>query len=101
LRPAVAERVRSIAQMFGVVMTVNAIKHFDGHAEKAGRLPFVDIVLHQPGSRGVQISLDKMHATARPVRVIVPFSPGGPTDIFARIVAGNLSHSLDLKRSRV
>src|SRR5262245_48917666 len=31
---------------------------------------------------------------ARPVRVIVPFSPGGPTDVFARIVAGNLSHSL-------
>ena len=31
---------------------------------------------------------------ARPVRVIVPFSPGGPTDIFARIVAGNLSRSL-------
>src|SRR6476619_7424719 len=31
---------------------------------------------------------------ARPVRVIVPFSPGGPTDIFARIVAENLSRSL-------
>src|SRR5262249_47660241 len=31
---------------------------------------------------------------ARPVRVIVPFSPGGPTDVFARIVAGNLSRSL-------
>src|SRR5215475_641136 len=30
----------------------------------------------------------------RPVRVIVPFSPGGPTDVFARIVAGNLSRSL-------
>src|SRR5262245_12146387 len=31
---------------------------------------------------------------ARPVRVIVPFSPGGPTDMFARIVAVNLSRSL-------
>jgi tripartite-type tricarboxylate transporter receptor subunit TctC len=30
----------------------------------------------------------------RPVCVIVPFSPGGPTDVFARIVAGNLSRSL-------
>jgi tripartite-type tricarboxylate transporter receptor subunit TctC len=30
----------------------------------------------------------------RPVRVIVPFSPGGPTDIFARIIAGNLSRNL-------
>src|SRR5262249_55930547 len=30
----------------------------------------------------------------RPVRVIVPFSPGGPTDVFARIVTGNLSRSL-------
>jgi tripartite-type tricarboxylate transporter receptor subunit TctC len=26
--------------------------------------------------------------------VIVPFSPGGPTDVFARIVTGNLSRSL-------
>ena len=31
---------------------------------------------------------------ARPVRVIVPFTAGGPTDVFARIVAGNLSRSL-------
>jgi tripartite-type tricarboxylate transporter receptor subunit TctC len=31
---------------------------------------------------------------ARPVRVIVPFSPGGPTDMFARIVAVNLSRNL-------
>ena len=31
---------------------------------------------------------------ARPVRVIVPFSPGGPTDMFARIVSGNLSRAL-------
>jgi tripartite-type tricarboxylate transporter receptor subunit TctC len=31
---------------------------------------------------------------ARPVRVIVPFSAGGPTDVFARIIAGNLSRNL-------
>jgi tripartite-type tricarboxylate transporter receptor subunit TctC len=30
----------------------------------------------------------------RPVRVIVPFSAGGPTDVFARIIAGNLSRNL-------
>src|SRR5262245_63093956 len=31
---------------------------------------------------------------ARPVRVIVPFAPGGPTDVFARLMAQELSEQM-------
>ena len=30
----------------------------------------------------------------RPVRVIVPYAPGGPTDIFGRLIAQSLSKHL-------
>src|SRR5262245_4384883 len=31
---------------------------------------------------------------ARPVRVIVPYAPGGPSDLFARLIAQKLSERL-------
>ena len=31
---------------------------------------------------------------ARPVRVIVPFAPAGPTDVFARLMAQKLSEQM-------
>jgi tripartite-type tricarboxylate transporter receptor subunit TctC len=31
---------------------------------------------------------------ARPVRVIIPYAPGGPTDVFGRLMAQKLSEQL-------
>ena len=45
--------MRRRTQVIGVVMTVNALQHFDAHAQKSRRFPPVDARTHQPGGRRV------------------------------------------------
>src|SRR5262249_10355357 len=44
-----SQRARGIAQVIGMMMSINAVKHLDTHSEKPSRFPFVDTGLHEPG----------------------------------------------------
>jgi len=52
--------------------------------------------LHLAGATAVGLGTARAQAAypTRPVRVIVPFTPGGPTDLFARLIAAKLADQM-------
>jgi tripartite-type tricarboxylate transporter receptor subunit TctC len=61
---------------------------------KFPRRQFLKLAVSAAASPAVSAIATAQSYPARPVRVIVPYSPGGPTDVCARLIAQKLSDQL-------